>query len=35
MNQETQQALSELITISVDISELENLTARTEATVIT
>ena len=35
MNQDTQQALKELIKLSVDISELESLTGRTEATVIT
>ena len=35
MNQDTQQALKELIKLSVEISELESLTGRTEATVIT
>ncbi len=35
MNMETQLALDELIKISVEISELEALTGRTEATVIT
>ena len=35
MNQDTQQALKDLIKLSVDISELESLTGRTEATVIT
>ena len=35
MNQDTQQALKDLIKFSVDISELEALTGRTEATVIT
>jgi len=35
MNQDTQQALGELIKLSVDISNLEALTGRTEATVIT
>ena len=35
MNQDTQQALKELIKLSVEISELESLTSRTEATVIT
>ncbi|MCK5649099.1 MAG: alpha-D-glucose phosphate-specific phosphoglucomutase [Gammaproteobacteria bacterium] len=35
MHQETQQALSELITLSVEVSDLKALTGRTEATVIT
>lgn len=35
MNQETQEALSELINLSVEISELNAMTGRTEATVIT
>ncbi|MCW8930205.1 MAG: alpha-D-glucose phosphate-specific phosphoglucomutase [Gammaproteobacteria bacterium] len=35
MNQDTQQALDELIKISLEISDLQTLTGRTEATVIT
>ncbi|MDX2503846.1 MAG: alpha-D-glucose phosphate-specific phosphoglucomutase, partial [Gammaproteobacteria bacterium] len=35
MTQETQAALSELIDLSLEISQLEQLTGRTEATVIT